>query len=185
MAAVTQKKDENMPEAAGDEENSDSDGGQERSEEKRTPVGPPRVVTKAGDGFFHIYKRGQGYWTRMGSVATAALIGLLTCGFIFDQCQQFGVRDSITYSVIGAFAAAFGLVGFYLFNRPVNVDFLIATDSEMKKVNWTSRKELVGSTKVVIGFMFFMAIVLYLYDQIFQIAFYLMHVSKIKPPYIP
>ena len=42
-------------------------------------------------------------------------------------------------------------------NKPTNVDFLIATDSEMKKVNWTSRKELIGSTKVVIIFMFLIA----------------------------
>ena len=44
-------------------------------------------------------------------------------------------------------------------NKPTNVDFLIATDSEMKKVNWTSRKELIGSTKVVIVFMFLIAVV--------------------------
>ena len=43
-------------------------------------------------------------------------------------------------------------------NKPANVDFLIATDSEMKKVNWTSRKELIGSTKVVILFMFLIAV---------------------------
>ena len=46
-------------------------------------------------------------------------------------------------------------------NKPSNVDFLIATDSEMKKVNWTSRKELIGSTKVVIIFMFLIALFLF------------------------
>src|SRR3712207_7866772 len=45
----------------------------------------------------------------------------------------------------------------HLMNKPANVDFLIATDSEMKKVNWTSRRELIGSTKVVIVFMFLIA----------------------------
>ena len=31
---------------------------------------------RAGEaaGFFHIYKKGQGYWTRMGTVGGAALI---------------------------------------------------------------------------------------------------------------
>ncbi len=58
-------------------------------------------------------------------------------------------------------------------NKPTNVDFLIATDSEMKKVNWTSRKELIGSTKIVILFMFFIALFLFLYDLFFQLIFYL------------
>ena len=35
-------------------------------------------------------------------------------------------------------------------NGPRFADFLIATESEMKKVSWSSRAELVGSTVVVI-----------------------------------
>src|SRR5947209_5517708 len=34
-------------------------------------------------GFFHIYKRGQGYWTRMGTVAAAALLAALTLQFLY------------------------------------------------------------------------------------------------------
>ena len=37
----------------------------------------------------------------------------------------------------------------------------------MKKVNWTTRKELIGSTKVVILFMFFIALLLFVFDMIF------------------
>ena len=51
-------------------------------------------------------------------------------------------------------------------NKPANVDFLIATDSEMKKVNWTSRKELIGSTQVVIMFMFLIALFLFAVDEV-------------------
>jgi preprotein translocase SecE subunit len=67
-------------------------------------------------------------------------------------------------------------------NRPTNVDFLIATDSEMKKVNWTSRKELMGSTKVVILFMFIMASYLFLMDVLFGYFFYAIGVVK-EPPF--
>lgn len=35
--------------------------------------------------------------------------------------------------------------------KPGTVDFLISTDMEMKKVNWSSWKEIKGSTAVVIG----------------------------------
>ncbi len=39
---------------------------------------------------------------------------------------------------------------FRLVNGPKFADFLIATESEMKKVHWSSRAELIGSTIVVI-----------------------------------
>ena len=34
--------------------------------------------------------------------------------------------------------------------RPRSVDFLVATEAEMKKVNWSTRREIMGSTVVVI-----------------------------------
>ena len=47
-----------------------------------------------------------------------------------------------------------GIFGFFLYYfiwlKPRSVDFLVATESEMKKVNWSSRREVVGSTIVVI-----------------------------------
>ena len=55
------------------------------------------------------------------------------------------------------------LLTWWLMNKATNVDFLIATDSEMKKVNWTSKQELIGSTKVVIVFMFVTAIFLFVF----------------------
>lgn len=38
----------------------------------------------------------------------------------------------------------------YLVNKPKFADFLIATEGEMKKVSWSSRSELIGSTTIVI-----------------------------------
>jgi preprotein translocase SecE subunit len=64
-------------------------------------------------------------------------------------------------------------------NKPGNVDFLIATDSEMKKVNWTSKRELIGSTKVVILFMFAIAIILFVLDLLFNTVFYSIRVLNI------
>ena len=50
--------------------------------------------------------------------------------------------------------------------KPGAVDFLIATDMEMKKVNWTSRKEIIGSTWVVIGACVLIAGFLYGMDRL-------------------
>jgi preprotein translocase SecE subunit len=84
-----------------------------------------------------------------------------------------------------AFLAGFALLCYWLMNKPTHVDFLIATDSEMKKVNWTSRKELIGSTKVVVVFMFLIAFLLFLIDQIFHLLFWAVGVLKTKPPFWP
>jgi len=78
-------------------------------------------------------------------------------------------------------AVSAGVAWFYL-NKPKVVDFFIATESEMKKVNWTSRKEIIGSTKVVIGFMFLIAALLFVYDQYFTRIFYLFGVLNFDAP---
>jgi len=144
-------------------------------------------------GFFTIYKSGQGYWTRMGTVGGALLIALLTETFLYQQlpvlfAPVYGSDEHghalvmrTTYAICAAFLAGFALLVFYLINRPNNADFLIATDSEMKKVNWTSREELIGSTKVVIGFMFLIAFMLFGLDVLFGYFFKLLTVLKAGP----
>ncbi len=60
----------------------------------------------------------------------------------------------------------FGAVVIFYFVgvRRQTVDFLISTDGEMKKVNWSSRKEVMGSTWVVLGACIFLTIVLFAID---------------------
>jgi preprotein translocase subunit SecE len=141
---------------------------------------PPKPVA-GGGGYFHIYKKGQGYWTRMGTVGGVALVGALTMQFIFSERNTFRMTDGVAEAVCGGFALVYALIAFYVMNRPGNVDFLIATDSEMKKVNWTSRKELMGSTKVVILFMFILAAFLFVMDLLFGYFFWMIGVLK-EPP---
>ena len=68
-----------------------------------------------------------------------------------------------------------------MMNKPSNVDFLIATDSEMKKVNWTTRKELIGSTKVVIFFVILISLILFLLDLLFGYFFQMIKVLEFGP----
>jgi preprotein translocase subunit SecE len=152
----------------------------------------PRGDTADRGGFFHVYKRGQGYWTRVGSAAAAGLIVLLTLEFLYTHLNVWLTPDNATVhqvsmaklgtlAICGAFLLASAILVFYLLNKPDYADFLIATDSEMKKVNWTSRRELIGSTKVVIVFMFLIASLLFLFDLFFGYLFYAMTVLKTKP----
>src|SRR3954465_12094111 len=136
----------------------------------KLPPAPPSS-RPSGEGFFTIHKKGQGYWTRIGTVAGASLLAILTAQFLYTNLKVYAsVRTALIGT--GVFLAVFALLVFRLINRPKVVDFLIATDSEMKKVNWTTRAELIGSTKVVIIFMLIIGVLLFAFDTIFGYFFH-------------
>jgi preprotein translocase subunit SecE len=183
-----------QPEAAttgGDtaDEPRDEPSRQEPGRAKPDYAGP--APKPSGPGFFGIYKKSQGYWTRMGTAFGAALLGGLTAYNIyvylpvlvhFNTTVEGQARGKQVAMIVAAgFFAAFALFAWRLMNKPSNVDFLIATDSEMKKVNWTSRKDLIGSTKVVIVFMVLIALFLFSVDIVFSYFFYLIGVLKHSP----
>jgi len=70
-----------------------------------------------------------------------------------------------------AVVAVLGLITFWLVNRPKSADFLISTEGEMKKVSWSSKKEIIGSTKVVIVTTLLMAGLLFAVDILFANIF--------------
>jgi preprotein translocase subunit SecE len=134
--------------------------------------------------FFRPYKPGQGFWTRLGTGMGAALVILFTIHFLYKTLPAWTPLRSNEwpiYAILGTIAAVLSGLTWWLINRPRSAEFLIATDVEMKKVNWTSRRELIGSTKVVVFFMLFMAAVLFMYDLIFGFAFYYARVLYFPP----
>jgi preprotein translocase SecE subunit len=68
-----------------------------------------------------------------------------------------------------------GLIYYYVGVKPKTVDFLIATDGEMKKVNWSTKKVIRDSTYVVIGATFLIAGVIALADIVFFKFFQVIH----------
>jgi preprotein translocase subunit SecE len=190
------------------EEENPSQGNSAEDSDSQSSVVPYRAKTKEPrTGFFTIYKSGQGYWTRMGTAAAAALLALLTTGFLYrelpvpltsaftpsnlDSLSSAAraaavihatlLAERATLAICCAFLIGFAILTFLLMNKPTNADFMIATDSEMKKVNWTSRKELIGSTKVVIVFMFMIAFLLFGLDVVFGYFFKLLTVLQAGP----
>ncbi len=77
---------------------------------------------------------------------------------------QAGVTATIM--LIGAVA-----VYFFIATNRRSVDFLINTDGEMRKVNWSTKKEIIGSTQVVIVAAFLIAAILFGIDLGFQAFF--------------
>lgn len=65
--------------------------------------------------------------------------------------------------LVGALLAAY-----FCGIRKGSVEFLIATDMEMKKVSWSTRKDIWNSTLVVVGASFLIAATLFLIDIVFQ-----------------
>ncbi|MDO8629069.1 MAG: preprotein translocase subunit SecE [Phycisphaerales bacterium] len=142
----------------------------------RQPL-PPRKTARGGSrGFFHQYKPEQGKTTRTGTVAAAAALIAWGAYFIWDRLQVYEGdewwRLLITTGIPLGFAVVVGAFAWrYSFAQPKTGDFMIATEGEMKKVNWSSRKEIIGSTKVVILFTALMAIFLFAVDLGFQKLF--------------
>jgi preprotein translocase SecE subunit len=164
-----------------------STGADDRGPDDESPRQPPsQRPADTGGGFFHIYKSGQGYWTRMGTAAGAALVAIFTTNFIYTDLRPripvLMAHPQVAMGIAIGFLALAAVLIFWVVNRPASADFLIATDSEMKKVNWTSRKELLGSTRVVIIFMFLIAGLLFGIDIVFGYVFYWMNVLK-NPPF--
>jgi preprotein translocase subunit SecE len=68
---------------------------------------------------------------------------------------------------------------FLAVNKPRMADFMIATEGEMKKVSWSSKREVIGSTKVVIFTTFALALILFAVDIIFKNFFQTINVLRI------
>ena len=191
MAYVT--KDNSGKTMADDDREDEVDEHEEPNEGKQPAKAYQPAASKvpAPGGFFHIYKSGQGYWTRMGSAAGALLIIVLCCYFFWDQVRprfEYLIareHQKLSFGIVVALFFGLCLLTYWILNKAGNVDFLIATDSEMKKVNWTSKAELLGSTKVVIVFMFVTAIFLFVCDLVFHYIFFFMGVLKAPPPFWP
>jgi len=121
---------------------------------------------------FSIHKPDQGYWTRVLSAAAVGTIVLSGVGWAWDKMDVIE-QDTIYWQTGMAIAVIlfFGGLLFMVLNRPRIVDFMIATEAEMKKVHWPNRKELIGSTLVVIWGTFIMALFLWLINMAFAALF--------------
>ena len=117
-----------------------------------------------------IYRKTQGRWTRLGTVIGVGI--LVVVGAWYAWYELAGMSSPVLRSAI---PVAIMAVCFFVLLRVVNskkpADFMIATEGEMKKVSWSSKKEIVGSTKVVIVVVLLMGAILFLVDYGFRLFF--------------
>ncbi len=119
------------------------------------------------------YKPNQGFIAR---VATAAGLGLIFLAGLWRLSESLAVVTvpswvSQPYSRIGipfVLAAIAGWFVFRLVNQEDFAEFLIATESEMNKVSWTTWSDLKRATSVVLVTVVLMTTYLWLVDQVWS-----------------
>jgi preprotein translocase subunit SecE len=117
-----------------------------------------------------IYKRGQAANTRLGTAIGVFVLAAYGCFVLRQKLQPLGNIWLETLVPIGLCAIIGGLIA-WLMNKPSMADFLIASEGEIKKVSWSTRKELTASTTVVIFVMLAIAIMLAVVDWAFILFF--------------
>lgn len=153
------------------------------SDGEQTPRSVAQPPRRTG-GFFNPYKAEQGRATRTGTfIGVAVLVGWGGY-FLYEQLQVFEGdelwRLMVTIGIpilVGVLVGAVAWWVSYAARKPG--DFMIATEGEMKKVSWSSKREVIGSTKVVILFTLFLALVLFVVDIAFQNLFRAIGVLKV------
>ena len=147
----------------------------------------PKKESGGSHRFFEVYKRSQGYYTRMGSTVGAGVLTLaagnwlytslpgIAPGVDFERNMGLYIRTFLPVAmIVGMSILIYWLVGL----SRKTCDFLIATEGEMKKVSWSTKNELWGSTKVVIFFTLLMAVLLFVVDMFFLFVFSAIGVLK-------
>lgn len=159
-------------------------GKQQKMPEQHSSEGQAPVSQTPRRGWFQPYKQEQGKTTRTGTFVGLGLLIAWGAKFLNDRLAGYqgdeAWRLMVTPGIPIAFAVALGALAWRLsYASRKSSDFMIATEGEMKKVNWSTKREVIGSTKVVIAFTIMLAVLLFLVDLAFQIFFKSVGVLKV------
>jgi preprotein translocase subunit SecE len=119
----------------------------------------------------HIYKPGQGKYTRLTSGISIAAVVAIGCWRLYERLAATDMNPWIMFMAPLIVFVAAGVAMYWVLNKPSVADFLIASEGELKKVNWSSRKEVAVSTFVVILVVVVMAALLGATDMVLQLVF--------------
>lgn len=158
--------------------------------ETAAPLATPAAAPERGGGGgpFRVYKPSQGTNVRWASAGAGALLALAGAQFVYEQLLPAIISTSNSaaslytrYLVpVAFFVGMLYLIFRYVGQSPRVVDFLIATEGEMKKVNWSTRKEVFGATRVVIFLLLALGLILFFVDVFFILFFEQIDVLKIN-----
>jgi preprotein translocase SecE subunit len=151
-----------------------------RRESVPAPTGRPAPARRpSGSSALHVYKPGQGAYLRWGTAAGAGIAVVGLAAFLREQLTR--VQNEWVQTLIPAgVMVLLGYLAFRLLGQSRSVvDFMIATEGEMKKVNWSTRREVLGATKVVIATVIALGVILFVVDLFFMFFFETIDVLRI------
>jgi len=130
-----------------------------------------------------VYKPGQGFYTRVGTTAGAGLLALTGAVWVAQQLAgvDAGVEPIILQGAVAGGLVMLSTIFIYWLiglNKKL-VEFFIAVEGEMQKVNWSTRKEVFGSTWVVIGVSIIITAILFAADLVFSWFFRVIDVLEV------
>ena len=117
-----------------------------------------------------VYKRGQGKYTRMISAFGGAAIVAIGCLQLYRTLDAADIGLWIETMVPVGLFIALSVLMMWMVNNPNIADFMISAEGEMKKVNWSTRQEVVVSTVVVISVVIILAVLLGVSDYVLQLS---------------
>lgn len=127
---------------------------------------------------FEIYKPDQAYISRWALAVTTFALLLYGCyqlfytlpdgmrGHAFGGFRPLGEEFPLSWSLVISLALGLASAGgvFWAVNHPKLVDFFAETELEMTKVSWSSRREVIGSSVVVIATVIILGVWIALVD---------------------
>jgi preprotein translocase subunit SecE len=117
-----------------------------------------------------VYKRGQGKYTRMISALGGAAIVAIGCLQLYRTLDAADISLWVVTMVPVGLFIALSVLMMWMVNKPNIADFMVSAEGEMKKVNWSSRQEVVVSTVVVISVVIILAVLLGVSDYVLQLS---------------
>tara|TARA_Y100001970_G_C14091785_1_gene780427 strand:- start:749 stop:1162 length:414 start_codon:yes stop_codon:yes gene_type:complete len=122
------------------------------------------------------YKSDQGYYVRRVSAIGFGLLIAMGAVWLWEKLEQGNVGDLDPIYIAAGGCIIFvtilaAITARLLYFSKKTGDFLIATELEMKKVNWSSQEEITRMTIVVILLTLLIAVITYFFDQLFALIF--------------
>lgn len=124
---------------------------------------------------FEIYKKGQGTTARWITALALGALALLGCNELEDivsghtEATVFGSISVSLLASVAAFIVAAFVIALVINNRRF-VDYLVASETELRKVSWPTRVELKRQTLVVIVTLLLISAMLFVADVLFALG---------------
>ena len=117
-----------------------------------------------------VYKRSQGKYTRLISALGGAVIVAIGCLQLYRTLDAADISLWVETMVPVGLFIVLSVLMMWMVNNPSIADFMISAEGEMKKVNWSTRQEVVASTVVVISVVIILAVLLGVSDFVLQLS---------------